>query len=287
MSRGSAPSLAAQPSTDFMAMQKLVQRCFQSSRVTLQSVEEIPGHLLRLRLLVLSDGSRLVLKLSPSPSQGVMRHERQSLDNEATVSELLQSDTRIRVPRIIKWDGRGKVLGSPFLLTTSTYGTSLRDQLPYMTKPERDGTDVQIGRLIAAISQHASLTFGSIAAVQSGRGSSSWRQAFRFLVESVLRDAEDFVVSLPYPEIREQVERFGPILDDVTEARLVVFNGWDPANVLLDPQTREVVGFLDFGNTVWGDVLMSDSMADPSKAFSDGFGGCPERTGAERIRQLL
>lgn len=287
MSRGSASSSASQPSPDFMAMQKLVQRCLKSSRISLHSIEEVPGRSYRLRLLVLSDGSSLVLNLSPSPNQVVMRHERHSLDAAAILSELLESDTRIRVPQIIKWDGRGKLLGTPFLLTTYTHGTCLRPLLPYMSQSERDNTDLELGRLIAAIGQHASSSFGSVAAVHSGKGSPSWRQAFRCLVESSLRDAEDSVISLPYPEIREQVERFGPILDAVTEPRLVVFNGRDPANVLLDAETRELVGLWDFSNAIWGDVLMSDSIADPTRTFLEGFGACPERTGAARIRQLL
>ncbi|KAI9871319.1 MAG: hypothetical protein M1830_003037 [Pleopsidium flavum] len=287
MSRGSVTSFNPQPSTDFIAMQKLVQRCSKSSRVTLQSIEEMPGHLHRLRLLVLSDGSRLVLKLSPPPNQGFLRHERHSLDTAAILLELLRSKTSIQLPQIVKWDGRGKMFGSPFVLTTYTRGTSLRDLLPYMTRSERDSTERQMGRLMAVISCHTSPSFGPVAAVHSGRGFSSWRQAFRCLVESVLRDAEDFLVSLPYPEIREQIERFGSILDDITEARLVVLSGRDPASILLDSRTKEVIGLLDFGNAVWGDTLMLDSFADPSKAFMEGFGVCLERNGAERIRQLL
>lgn len=287
MSRGSVTSTNRQPSTDFMAMQKLVQRCFKSSRVALQSIEEMPGHLHRLRLLVLSDGSRLVLKLSPPPNQGVLRHERHSLDTTAIVLELLRSNTSTQFPQIVKWDERGKTLGSPLLLTTYTYGTSLRDLLPHMNKNERHSTDRQMGKLMAAISRHTSPSFGSVAAVYSGKGFSSWRQAFRCLFESILRDAEDSLVSLPYPEIREQVERFGPILDHVTEPRLVVSTGRDSASVLLDSQTKEIVGLLDFGNAVWGDVHMLEPFADPSKAFLEGFGTCLERNGAERIRQQL
>ena len=287
MTRTSAASSVSQPSPDFTAMQKLIQRCLKSSRIGLHSIEEVAGRSHRIRLLVLSDGTRLVLKLSPPPNQVLMRHERHSLDTEAILSELLESDTRVHVPQILKWDGRGKMLGTPFLLTTYTHGTSLRDFLPYMTQSERDNTDLELGKLVAAISQHTSSSFGSVAAVHSGKGFPSWRQAFRCMVESSLRDAEDSVISLPYPEIREQVERFGPILDAVTEPRLVVFNGRDPANVLLDPETRELVGLWDLSNAIWGDVLMSDSIADPTRVFLAGFGACPERTGAARIRQLL
>ena len=287
MSRGSVGSLVSQPSTDLTAMQKLVQRCLKSSRVGLHSIEEVSGRSHRIRLLVLSDGSRLALKLSPPPHRVVMRHERNSLETEAILSELLESDTKIRVPRIVRWDDRGRMLGTPFLLTTYVHGTSLRDLWPYMSQAERDRTDLELGKLLAAISQHASSSFGTVAAVHSGKGSPSWRQAFRCLVELSLRDAEDSLIALPYTEIREQVERFGPILDAVTEPRLVVFNGRDPANVLLDAQTRELVCLSDFSNAIWGDVLMSDSIADPTRAFLEGFGACPERTGAARTRQLL
>ena len=78
------------------------------------------------------------------------------------------------------------------------------------------------------------------------------------MLESVLMDGEDVMVSLPYLQIREQVSRMKNALDSVEEARLVVLGFGQAENVLIDRRTNEVTGLLDFGRAIWGDWEMGD-----------------------------
>ena len=79
------------------------------------------------------------------------------------------------------------------------------------------------------------------------------------MLESVLRDAEDMFVNLPYSQIREQLVKAEGSLDEVREARLVIPGLSDPGNVLVDRQTKEITGVMDFTRALWGDVeLMKD-----------------------------
>lgn len=84
------------------------------------------------------------------------------------------------------------------------------------------------------------------------------------MINSVLMDAEDTLVALPFAEIRHVVQRMGKELDDVRQARLVL--GWaDVVNeqeegegqpgvgVLIDRRENEITGFVGLGGSFWGD----------------------------------
>ena len=73
------------------------------------------------------------------------------------------------------------------------------------------------------------------------------------MLESILMDGEDKLVSLPYSQIREEALRFSGVLDSVKQARLVILGLGDPENVLIDRRTNEVTGLIDFGRAMWAD----------------------------------
>ena len=252
------PSSTPAPfSSDFSVLQKIIQHTFQSPRLTIQQIEELPNHLHRIRLVRLSNGSPLVLKLTPSPSTPLLRHERQCLETEALTLSLL-AKSGLPTPRVLKHDSQGALLNGPFLLTTYLYGTPFVEVRPYISRADRLGIERQLRVLTNAISQHKSTTFGPVSLVWTGRGHKRWREAFLSMMESVLRDGEDMLVSLPYTQIREQVAKAERALDEVKDARLVVPALRNPRNLLIDGRTKEVTGLLDFGTAIWGDVEMGE-----------------------------
>ena len=242
---------------DDSVIQKMVQDVLLYSRLTVVRTEHLPDHLHRICLVYLSNGSQLVLKLNPSPSTDLLRHERYSLETEASVLTLL-TDSPLPVPRALRYDRKGTRLDSPFLLTTHRPGISYADALPYLTRTERRETELQLRSLTSPISRQTSPTFGPVALVAANRGFFSWREAFSSMVESVLMDGEDRVVNLPYIEIREAVSVWGKALDEVRQARLVVMGLGRPENVLIDRRTNDVTGLLDFGQAVWGDPAVAE-----------------------------
>lgn len=251
------PSIPAPFSSDFSVLQKVIQHTFQTPRLTIQQIEELPNHLHRIRLVRLSNGSRLVLKLAPSLSTSLLRHERQCLDTEALTLSLL-AKSGLPTPRVLKHDSQAASLHAPFLLTTYLYGTSFAEVRPYLSRADRLGIERQLRVLSSAISQHKSTTFGPVSLVWTGRGHKRWREAFLSMMESALRDGEDMLVSLPYSQIREQVAKAERALDEVEDARLVVPALRNPSNLLIDGRTKEITGLLDFGMALWGDVEMGE-----------------------------
>ncbi|KAL8960217.1 MAG: hypothetical protein Q9193_003038 [Seirophora villosa] len=97
------------------------------------------------------------------------------------------------------------------------------------------------------------MCFGPVAGNAAKQAHATWREAFKEMLESVLMDAEDLLVNLPYGHIRDEFARLAGTLDDVSEPRLVVLGLSDARNVLIDRQSNSITGLLDFGRALWGD----------------------------------
>ncbi|KAL8708800.1 MAG: hypothetical protein Q9220_006361 [cf. Caloplaca sp. 1 TL-2023] len=236
-------------------LQDMIQKSLLCPSLTVAQVEDLADHLHNVSIVHLSTGSRVVLKASPSPISRLLRHERFLLDNEAlTLQVLARGD--LPIPRILKHEPKANHLGSPFLLTSFLAGTSYEKMKKSMAGAERANIEHQLNFLAAAISQHVPLaenSYGPLASAASNRGSRTWKEAFKIMLESLLMDAEDLLVNLPYAQIRDEVIRCEAVLDNVTEARLVVLGLCEPRNILIDRQTNTITGLLDLGRAIWGD----------------------------------
>lgn len=235
----------------------MVQDTLQSSRLEVNNMEDIRGHLHGICKLRLSNGSRLVLKLSPSPNTVLLRHERYFLESEAAILTLLKRSS-LPIPRLVRYDPRNIHLSSPFLLSTHVPGISYADALPHLTRSECRDIELQLRSLSSIISQNTSSAFGPAALVASNKGFPTWRESFKSMLESIMMDAEDTTINLPYHTIREAASSVAKELHDVKEARLVVLGLGRPQNVILDRRTNYVTGLLDFGQAIWGDTAFSE-----------------------------
>ena len=241
-------------------VQSLIENILVPLRLTVFQMEDISGHLHRVRIIRLSNGSSLVLKVSPAQAIPLLRHESYSLDSEALTLSLLAKSS-LPVPRVLRHDASCVHIGSPFLLSTHLSGIPYGNVRQYLTRSERAGIERQLKSIYNVISQHTSSIYGPygpVSLVASNQGHKTWREAFVAMLESVLMDGEDMMVSLPYSQIREHLSRHENALDPVEEARLVVLGFGQPENVLIDRRTNEVTGLLDFGRATWGDWEMGD-----------------------------
>ncbi|KAL8948939.1 MAG: hypothetical protein Q9222_004915 [Ikaeria aurantiellina] len=247
-----------QQDLNIIPLQDMVQQSLLCPSLTVAQVEDLADHLHNVSIIHLSTGSRVVLKASPAPISLLLRHERVLLDNEALTLEILARGD-LPVPRILKHESTANRLGGPFLLTTFLVGTSYAKVKKSMTGAEGASIEHQLRFLVAAMSQHVPLakkSYGPIALAACNRGSRTWREAFKSMLESLLMDAEDILVNLPYARIRDEVIRFEAVLDSVTEPRLVVLGLCEPRNILIDRHSNSITGLLDFGRAIWGDWEM-------------------------------
>ena len=236
-------------------LQEIIRQTMLYPSIAVGRVEEFPNHLHDINIIHLSNGSRLALKISPSPAAQLLRHERHMLDNEALTLQAL-ARSNLPIPRMFKYDPTSSRLGSPFVLTTFLPGESYAKLQKSMTATERAGIEPQMRLLNAAISQYvppATSSFGPVAMVAANRGFNTWGEAFKEMLESVLMDAEDRLVNLPYCRIRDELAKHRSVFDVVREPCLVVLGLSDPRNILIDRHTNSVTGLLDFGRALWGD----------------------------------
>jgi hypothetical protein len=166
-------------------------------------------------------------------------------------------------------------------------GKTLLEMESKLTPEKRDDVDRHLGFLSSTIGQNAAPGFGSLQQVAYGAGRPSWREAFCTLFEGILRDAEDTFIHLPYLEIRNELGRLAPALEFVTLPRLVVVDFGQPSHVLLNEESEQVSGIVDFSSALWGDVLMAEIFANPSPAVLQGAGMSPFRTREEKVRLVL
>ena len=237
------------------ALLQTIQSALRSTHLTVQRVDDQPHHLHHVHLLQLSDKSYVVLKISPPATIPLLRHERESLEAEALALKLLDR-SGLPIPSILKYEKNGKLLGSSFLLTTRVEGSVLAVILPTLSRADRIEIERQVSILASTVAQHTSTTFGPMHLVSAQRGYGSWREAFREMLESILKDAEDVLVNLPYSQIREQILRAEAALDCVREARLVILGLGEADTIFVDARTKEITGISDFKQVLWGDPEM-------------------------------
>ncbi|KAJ9193277.1 hypothetical protein DTO164E3_7972 [Paecilomyces variotii] len=268
-------------------LQDIVQSLFPTTNVRVQDVQVLDGHMHPLRLLKLSNGLQLMLKTSPRPTTALLRRERYLLETEARVLALLASCAHPCIPQLFLFDPSRASLGSPFLFRQYIGGCPLHDIETQITTKQRRNIDRHLGSLVNLIGQQVAPSFGSLVKVAGGLGSPSWKHAYICIFEEVLRDAEDMFINLPYAEIRREIDRLSPALEEVTVPRLVIVDFGRPSQIILDPELKQLRGVVDLGNAVWGDVLMAEIFENPSSAVLEGFGSRLNLEGSERIRILL
>ncbi|KAF2085330.1 hypothetical protein K490DRAFT_58727 [Saccharata proteae CBS 121410] len=277
----------AQSGPELAGIQKLLREVFQSSRTSLQQVERLDAKRHNVHLLHLTDGARMVLKTPPPHLVRLMRNEQRGLETEAQVIELITSKTKVPVPRLVRADPSTSILGSPFILRDHIQGTPLLQIKSHIPSSELAAIDRVLGSHIRTISTLTSSRFGTFSQVQAGRGCASWSEAFLLLLETVLRDGEDMLISLPYDTIRQVSSEKSGVLDGVRQPRLVLLGAGKPSNVLVDESTHQVSGMLGIGNAIWGDPLLATCFADANEAFLEGYGERPDRFGCDHVRQFL
>ncbi|KAJ5638344.1 hypothetical protein N7490_008223 [Penicillium lividum] len=289
-SRGSnmgAPHIQRPSDVDeYQKLNNILSLLFPST-VHVQQSQNINARVHTLRLLTLSNGSRLLLKGSPLPGTPLLRHERFFLETEARFLVLLGQSGNPCIPQLYHYDPRGALLGSAYLIRQYIKGSSLTEMKNHITAQQGHDIDRHLGFLASTIGQIVAPSFGSLQQVAMNAGKRSWREAFCGLFESILRDAEDIFIHLPYAEIRQEISRLSSALGEVTLPRLVVVGFGRPCHVLLDEQSHQLSGVVDFSSAFWGDVLMAEIFEDPTPAVLEGAGLPLSRTKGEEIRLLM
>ncbi|MDN0197689.1 aminoglycoside phosphotransferase family protein [Streptomyces sp. S.PNR 29] len=234
---------------------------WERARRILEAAGLPPGRLARIRPLtggtynaveelVLTDGSRYVLKIPPAPATPGLRYESRLLVSEAEFYRAA-AEAGVPAPRVVDLGGE---TGEPYLLMTACPGDPWDGSL---TEAEKARLRAELGRQVARLHRVTGPGFGYPSGAL-GPLAPDWPTAFAAMADAVLDDARRYGARLPRPadEVARALGAAYGALDEVTVPRLVHFDLWD-GNILVDRSAGEarIGGLIDGERMFWGDPL--------------------------------
>lgn len=272
-------------SLDRTTIHTIASAALQSNQV---GVEKLHGYLYPTYRLTTSRGSFSILKTRPSSSIRLLRHETDRILSEATALHLLSSHSETISPGLRDYHAASTAPDSCYLISGPFTGAILTDVKTSLSRSDVGCIGRSLGQYLRRLSALSGPAFGPLRQSQTSLSSSqSWAQTYATLLETVLRDGEDALVSLPYECIRDVVRRHRAPLDRIRVPKLMILDPVNDKNVVIAPKTCTVTGLLDFSTAFWGDPLMSGCFYKPTASFLDGFARPLGESNEERIRQNL
>ena len=252
-----------------------------------------------------STSSFHLLRTRPPSALRLLRLETDRLHLEAETLAYFQQRRQdldaadLHIPRLLAYQpATGLPTGPPYLITGPHRGTPLTDLSAAVlgSAARRAAIERSLGRFLGRLGRvrRTDGGGGGFGLVRSGNQpastqATSWAQTFAVLLESVLRDGEDAMVSLPYETIRAQVRRHWSALERVRVPRVAVLEvcgGGEgvPGDVLVDLERLEevveeedgegevVTGLQCWATVIWGDPRICDAVCwRGSKGLVEGF----------------
>ncbi|MFZ4142197.1 phosphotransferase family protein [Streptomyces griseoincarnatus] len=203
--------------------------------------------------ILLSDGTRYVLKVPPPPTAPGLRHERRLLVAEAAFCAGAEQ-AGVPAPRAVSL---APDHAEPHLLLTACPGVPWPETAP--AGEEREVLRGELGRQVARLHRVTGTAFGYPTGAL-GPLAPDWRTAFTAMTDAVLADARDHRPWLPLPvdEVAAVFRAAAPALDAVTVPVLVHFDLW-PGNILVERAAPDgparIGGLIDGERMFWGDPL--------------------------------
>ena len=229
------------------------------------------------------DGTSYILKTAVS-SPASASYLPNSLETEHALLKLIASQSDIPTPTIIAFDPSTSLVSYQYLLLAHPGGVPLAlvrasDKL----SPRQEALlDLRLGSYLKQLHSRVQNDWFGLPS-QAADSLYSWQEAFTLLLESIVEDAREAEVKLPYEDMRRYLSRaIGFFLfDDCEVPSLVSFVG-DEHSTFVDfdlgagaPEEQEVrvTSFASVGHAMWGDPLLETMFLEPSAAFVEGYGG--------------
>ncbi|CAE6474037.1 unnamed protein product [Rhizoctonia solani] len=246
-----------------------------------------------------------VLKVAPKPSVKILRYEHNILDAEVRVLNILSNcPTPLRVPKVHTFDSTCQLVEAPYAIIDYIPGENLDKVRKQLDKADERVIDQAMGRhlrfcngIVRAQSGDDPISdeFG-LCAIDAPRYP-TWREAFSAFILNLLADAQGASIpAIPHDEIQRLLTLHASAFDEITEARLVIWDQWD-GNVLVsftDPEKKlgaSVSGTIDYERALWGDPLMETTfralMSPPALVEAYGAYKPDELTPGQRVRRMF
>lgn len=238
------------------------------------TVKELAGGMCNAVYRVDADGRKMVLKIAPSPSVTLMRHEYDSLVTEAKMLKLFDEKLYIPAPKMIYLDTSKEICDADYFFMSFVEGQSL-----LMTQPAPEERYIaeckrEVGVITRQICSIKADCFGIPALTETYRDNNA--DFMRCLFEMLYADAEDRNVAVPAISLEEMlsvIESEREALNEADQPCHIHTDTWE-GNLMMKDNRLE--GMVDFAAILYGDPLMShdfhDFSPEPRKEFLEGYG---------------
>lgn len=223
---------------------------------------------------------QLVLKVAPPNSVKVLRYEKGLLAAEAAVNGLVSENTHIPVAPVQFFVSQDGYLGAPYMITDRIEGVTLGSVLKNLTTDQRNEVDCQIGDILSQLHAIQGPSFG----MWNGPHFDNWHDAFLHLTADLQQDAIDASVQVE-SSFFELFHLHAEALREVETPSLVHWDLWDE-NILINPETLQITGVVDFERAMWGDPLLEWNFKKPSASLLASYPSYPADPYAATRRKL-
>ncbi|MDN4477045.1 aminoglycoside phosphotransferase family protein [Demequina sp. SYSU T00039] len=176
----------------------------------------------------------------------LLRAER---DHLALVAEVPD----VPAPRVLAEDFSRAIADVDALVMTLAPGMPWDSARDVMTPEANARAFEEVGHVVAALAAQTGSRYG-LPARDFVLGGATMRGFMSALIASAADDARAWGVDIEADRLHEAVEAAGDALDQVETPSLVHADLWH-GNVLVDPQTGQVTGVVDFERSLFGDPL--------------------------------
>lgn len=207
----------------------------------------------------LSDGRTVVAKAAvpvgalPDGRTPLLTYEHDMLRSEHDMLRLVEPLAGVPAPRVLAADLSREHVEVEVVIMERLDGTPWDTVASRMSPDATARAYFEVGEILAALKHAPASRFGYPAA-DFALGGDTWPEFFTRLMDTVVADAKEWAVDIEADRVMAAVERGLDALAEVTEPALVHNDLW-LGNVLLVPDTGQVLGVVDFERCVFGDPI--------------------------------
>ena len=233
----------------------------------------------------------VVLRIAPHADQPVLTYEKDLMRREVLILETVQVYKDILTPKMLGYDLSRTLIDRDYMFVEKLSGVALQDIKEQLAPDNLQDIERQVGQFAARLAEIKGESFGYFGD-GIAHSSSTWREAFSTILETMLSDGESLGVVLPisYADLRAILRAHAASLDEITQPCFVHWDLW-AGNVFIKPDNGRYVfeGIIDWERALWGDPDFETAVACRfyGPAFYQGYGKPLAERGPEAARQSL
>ncbi len=214
-----------------------------------------------------------VLKIAPCDTSRLMSCEKDMMETEVSVMQLVKERTSVPVPEIYYSDFSCEICDSPYFFMEKIEGRPVTELQGGMTDEERKNLRKKLGEYARELHEIKGEKFGLYP--ESCRGYGSWRDALldiiRDLLDDGIRNGTD-LKCISYDELWNLTVRHSDALREAEKPCLIHWDMWD-GNIFME--NGEITGIIDFERAMWADRFAEHDFSafeENMEAFMEGYG---------------